>query len=209
MNIHSPLYAIVHLSPNPCTLTSPLPVKLKHLILLIRKINAVTSQLLNRNIRSPLIRNLDTTSDGVVSRENRIGQVRFNRADLINHVNDQRRHLTLTPKRRRQPRQLRLPLHDAVRLVPEVAHRVPLGVLDVHGGGAEVAPAEVGPFPPEVLDRRPAAPVGANLGDGVLRDGAAEVVGGEVARVWVDVEAVGRVCPVDGEGGAVDDDCYV
>jgi hypothetical protein len=82
-------------------------------------------------------------------------------------------------------------------------------MLDVHGRGAEVAPAEVGPFSPEVLDRRPAASVGANLGDGVLRDRSAEVVRGEVARLWVDVEAVGRVCPVDGEGGAVNNDCYV
>lgn len=82
-------------------------------------------------------------------------------------------------------------------------------MLDVDGRGAEVAPAEVRPFSPEVLDRRPAASVGANLGDGVLCDRSAEMVRGQVARLWVDVEAVGRVCSVDGERGAVDNDCYV
>lgn len=112
------------------------------------------------------------------------------------------RDVGILAERGREALEIWFALGDSVRLVLEVADGVASGLADVDGRVAEVTAAKVRELSALAADE--IDPTLDRADDGVhvaiFGDGAAKVVGDEVAGVRVDVEAVGDVVAIEGEG---------
>lgn len=203
MRFGLPLGPVFHLPPRPRVLPRPVAPQLNHVEVRVRKVHAEARQLLHRDVGLAQVRDVDAPHDGVVRREDGVGQVRGDGAVVVVQAHHERR--ARVPGRVAQARQApqrRLPADDLVRLVPQLADGVPGGLADAHGGRAEVAPPQVGELAAHApREAHPAVDLGVDGRHGLVRGGA-EVVADEVARGLVDVQAVRDLVAVQGEGEA-------
>lgn len=130
----------------------------------------------------------------------------MDRAHRVVHPYNKCRDFIICTKGRRLTKQLGFALDDTVGDIFERADCVAIGVLDPHSRRAKVSSAKVRKLAPDVPLRRPTAFLENTMSYGILGDSAAKMGGNEVARGFVNVEAVRHIFAVESEGQPVDDD---
>lgn len=179
----------------------PLSMQSNHVVFTAGEVDAKTGQSHDDNLLAALIGDLDTAHNGIVLGEDGVVKVGGHGAVAVVQVKHQRLDIPLLHTIRvRQTLQRRLAISDCVGLVLEVAQRIARRLSNLHRGDTEVASSQVRELASDVRLRRPASSVGADQCGGVLGDATGEVVRDEIASLLVDVEAVGDVVAVEGEG---------
>lgn len=185
------------------TLSRPFPSKTQHVIFCSGKIKAEARQLFHYNLVRAVVGQLNAAHNGIVLWKDGIVYICYDAAARVAHVNNESLGSRTRSKRRGQPFETLLAVHDSMRHVLELADSVAGGAADANGRRAKVSSASIWKLTPSARVFGPAAHASQAGRRCQARRRAAKVIRDEIARCFVYVETVGDIVTLESEGSSI------